>query len=88
LKNFFLLVDDLLPGSSAKGYVGSHTLGNLDHVEVFLETVDCNTIPTTVMDCIALRRGVKPFLLKTYTEKDPTTGAYDHYKKRDHESPV
>jgi hypothetical protein len=70
-------VDDLLPGTDAKGYVGSHTLGNLDRVEVFLETVDCNTIPTVVMDCIALRRGVKPFHLKTYTKKDSTTGTYE-----------
>jgi hypothetical protein len=76
-------VDDLLPGSSAKGYVESYTLANLDRVEVFLETPDCNTIPTTVMDCIALRRGIKPFLLKTYTKKDSTTGTYEWYTKPD-----
>jgi hypothetical protein len=81
-------VDDLLPGTEAKGYVESYTLGNLDRVEVFLETLDCNIIPTTVMDCIALRRGVKPYLLKIYKEKDSTTGAYDHYTKLGPESPV
>jgi hypothetical protein len=68
LKKFFL-VDDLLPGSSAKGYVGSYTLGNLDRIEVFLETPDCNTIPTAVMDCIALRRGIKPYTLNQFKIK-------------------
>jgi hypothetical protein len=69
LKNFFLLVDNFLPGSSANGYVGSFTLGNLDRVEVFVySTSDCNTIPTPVMDCIALRRGVKPYTLNHFKE--------------------
>jgi hypothetical protein len=82
-------VDNLLPGSSAKGYVGSYTLANLDYIEVFFYcSRDCNIIPTVVMDCIALRRGVKPYTLNQQF-KEParvTVGMYSR-SKRYHKAP-
>jgi hypothetical protein len=67
-------VNDLLIGSSTKGYVGSYTLGNLDRIEVVFDcnTIPgCNLIPTAVMDCIALWRGAKPYTLNQFKIKTP-----------------